>query len=64
MLFLDRWYNPMVHEQAMDRAHRIGQTRPVKVFRLVTRNSVEERIVERAMHKLFLDAMVRHGFRV
>jgi len=46
----------------MDRAHRIGQQKPVKVFRMVTQDSVEERIVERAMKKLFLDAMVvQHG---
>ena len=64
VVLFDSDWNPQVDVQAMDRAHRIGQTRPVKVFRLVTRNSVEERIVERAMHKLFLDAMVRHGFRV
>ena len=44
--------------QAMDRAHRIGQTKPVKVYRLVTGGSVEEKIVERAMTKLKLDALV------
>ena len=46
------------HIQAMDRAHRIGQKKPVTVFRMVTANSVEERMLERAMRKLFLDAMV------
>ena len=44
--------------QAMDRAHRIGQTRPVSVFRLVTENSVEEKVIERAQMKLKLDAVV------
>lgn len=44
--------------QAMDRAHRIGQTRPVKVFRFVCEGTVEEKIVERADRKLFLDAAV------
>merc|ERR1712233_266807 len=44
--------------QAMDRAHRIGQTKPVFVYRLVTKDSVEERILERAELKLRLDAMV------
>ena len=39
----------------MDRAHRIGQTKQVKVFRLVTENSVEERVVERAEMKLRLE---------
>ena len=42
----------------MDRAHRIGQKKPVRVFRLVTDKTVEEKIVERAERKLFLDAMV------
>ena len=42
----------------MDRAHRIGQTKVVKVFRLITENTVEERIVERADKKLHLDRIV------
>ena len=46
------------HLQAQDRAHRIGQTKPVKVFRLITEHTVEEKILERAMKKLHLDALV------
>ncbi len=42
----------------MDRAHRIGQKKQVRVFRLVTEGTVEEKIVERAERKLFLDAVV------
>lgn len=44
--------------QAMDRAHRIGQKKQVRVFRLIVEKSVEEKIVERAERKLFLDAVV------
>ena len=42
----------------MDRAHRIGQKKQVRVFRFVTEKSVEEKIVERAERKLYLDAVV------
>lgn len=44
--------------QAQDRCHRLGQKKPVNVFRLVSENTVEEKIVERAQQKLKLDAMV------
>jgi SWI/SNF-related matrix-associated actin-dependent regulator of chromatin subfamily A member 5 len=50
--------NPQADLQAQDRAHRIGQKRPVQVFRLVTDDSVEVKVVERAQQKLKLDAMV------
>ena len=46
------------NRQAQDRAHRIGQTREVQVFRLVTEDSIEQKVVERAQQKLKLDAMV------
>lgn len=44
--------------QAQDRAHRIGQTKPVKIYRLITEDSVEKRIVERAEMKMRLDTFV------
>ena len=44
--------------QAIDRAHRIGQTRNVRIFRLITRGSIEERILTRAQQKIRLDTAV------
>lgn len=58
VILYDSDWNPQVDLQAMDRAHRIGQTKPVQVFRFVTEGSVEEKIIERADRKLFLDAAV------
>lgn len=46
VIHLDPWWNPAVEDQATDRAHRIGQTRPVTVYRLVTENTVEEKILK------------------
>jgi len=48
VIHLDPWWNPAVEDQASDRAHRIGQTRPVTVVRLVAQNTVEEAVL--AMH--------------
>jgi SNF2 family DNA or RNA helicase len=42
----DRWWNPAVEDQATDRAHRIGQDRPVQGHRLVTEGTLEDRIAE------------------
>ena len=42
---LDPWWNPAAEAQAIDRAHRIGQTRPVIVYRLVSRGTIEEKVV-------------------
>ncbi len=46
VLMLDPWWNPAVEDQAADRAHRIGQVRPVTIYRLVMKDSIEERIVD------------------
>ena len=46
VLHLDPWWNPAVEDQATDRAHRIGQDRPVTVYRLLARDTVEETIVQ------------------
>jgi SNF2 family DNA or RNA helicase len=45
VLHMDPWWNPAIEDQASDRAHRIGQTRPVTIYRLVCKNSIEEKIV-------------------
>lgn len=57
-ILYDSDWNPQADLQAQDRCHRLGQKKPVCVYRLVTENSVEEKIVERAQQKLKLDAMV------
>jgi superfamily II DNA or RNA helicase len=46
VIHVDPWWNPAVEAQASDRAHRIGQTRPVTVYRLIATGTIEERIVE------------------
>jgi SNF2 family DNA or RNA helicase len=45
VFILDPWWNPAAEDQAADRAHRIGQNRPVMVYRIVAENTVEERIL-------------------
>ncbi len=45
VIHMDPWWNPAVEDQASDRAHRIGQQRPVTVYRLVVRHTIEEKIV-------------------
>ena len=54
VVLYDSDFNPQADLQAMDRVHRIGQTRPVTVLRLVTHGTVEERIVQRARDKIYL----------
>ena len=46
VLHMDPWWNPAVEDQASDRAHRIGQQRPVTIYRLVAKGTIEEKIVE------------------
>lgn len=58
VVLFDSDWNPQADLQAMDRAHRIGQKKQVKVFRMVTDNSIEEKVLERAMKKLRLDQVV------
>ena len=43
---MDPWWNPAVEDQATDRAHRIGQTKPVMVYRIIARGTIEEQILQ------------------
>lgn len=60
VIIFDSDWNPQADLQAQDRCHRIGQTRPVVVYRLVTANTVDQRILERASAKRKLEQMVIH----
>ena len=57
VFLFDPWWNPAVEEQAFDRAHRIGQDKPVFVHRLVASETVEERILELQREKRALADM-------
>ncbi|XP_075516542.1 putative chromatin-remodeling complex ATPase chain [Primulina tabacum] len=58
VILYDSDWNPQVDLQAQDRAHRIGQTKEVQVFRFCTEYTIEEKVIERAYKKLALDALV------
>ena len=58
VVLYDSDWNPQADLQAMDRAHRIGQTKQVRVFRFVTEKAIEEKVLERAAQKLRLDQLV------
>jgi SNF2 family DNA or RNA helicase len=51
VIHMDPWWNPAVEDQASDRAHRMGQRRPVTIYRLITQNTIEEKIVALHQHK-------------
>ncbi|KAI5147988.1 chromatin-remodeling ATPase INO80 [Enteropsectra breve] len=66
VIFYDSDWNPTVDQQAMDRVHRLGQTKDVTVYRLITKNSIEEKIMERAnkkdeMQKIIIKGKVFEG---
>ena len=60
MIFYDSDWNPTVDLQAMDRAHRLGQTKQVTVYRLICKGTIEERILQRAEEKSQIQRMVSH----
>ncbi len=51
VVHMDPWWNPAVEDQASDRAHRIGQKRPVTIYRLVAKDTIEDKIVDLHRHK-------------
>ncbi len=61
VIHLDPWWNPAVEDQATDRAHRIGQTKPVTVYRLIARGTLEEKIVQMHADKRALVAGILEG---
>lgn len=61
VILYDSDWNPQADLQAQDRAHRIGQTKPVIVYRLVTENTIEAKILEKARSKRKLEKIVMQG---
>jgi DNA helicase INO80 len=61
VIFYESDWNPTMDAQAMDRAHRLGQTRPVTVYRLICAGTIEERIVRRAQQKQAVQHLVMTG---
>jgi SNF2 family DNA or RNA helicase len=61
VFLLDPWWNPAVEQQAADRAHRIGQDRPVMVYRLVAKDTVEERVLDLQRRKQQIAESVMSG---
>ena len=61
VIHMDPWWNPAVEDQASDRAHRIGQQRPVTIYRLVTTATIEEKIVELHQRKRHLADSLLEG---
>jgi len=58
VILYDPWWNPAVEAQAIDRAHRIGQTQPVMAYRMITKNSIEEKIMLLQQKKQMMSANI------
>ena len=61
VIHMDPWWNPAVEDQASDRVHRIGQTRPVTIYRLVVKGSIEEQIIKLHQEKRDLTESLLEG---
>lgn len=65
VFLLDPWWNPAVEMQAIDRAHRIGQSRPVFAYRLIAKETVEEKVLElQATKRGLADAIINEDNRL
>ena len=64
VILYDPWWNPAVENQAIDRAHRIGQTQPVIAYRLIAKNTIEEKILmlQQKKQKMTTDILGDEGF--
>ena len=58
VIIFDQSFNPHDDKQAADRSHRVGQTKTVHITTLITRNSIEEKILQLAKNKLALDTYI------
>ncbi len=62
VIHLDPWWNPAIEDQASDRSHRMGQTRPVTIYKIIASQTIEERILEMHKNKKSLsDALLEGG---
>ncbi len=62
VIHYDPWWNPAVEQQATDRAHRIGQREVVQIFRMVSRGTIEEKIIELQKQKsMLVDQVIQPG---
>ncbi|MBT7434580.1 MAG: DEAD/DEAH box helicase [Gammaproteobacteria bacterium] len=61
VIHMDPWWNPAVEDQASDRAHRMGQKRPVTIYRLVAKDTIEDKIVDLHAHKRDLASSLLEG---
>ena len=64
VIHMDPWWNPAVEDQASDRAHRMGQKRPVTIYRLVAKDTIEDKIVDLHKHKRDLANSLLEGTEV
>jgi hypothetical protein len=64
VIHMDPWWNPAVEDQASDRAHRMGQKRPVTIYRLVAKETIEDKIVDLHTHKRNLANSLLEGGEV